>query len=94
MANWLNRECGKTISIGSSTSRDQDLQGDLKNRLIEDMCTHIERCRERHRREDRDNDIVEGCLTFVLELHQVTWPKKIKIDVHPYEGVTNPQDFL
>ena len=27
-------------------------------------------------------------------LCQVVWPKKFKIDFRPYEGATNPQDFL
>ena len=49
MANRLNRDGGKAISFGSSTTHDQDLYHDLDNRQTEDMRTRIERCRERHR---------------------------------------------
>ena len=64
MANRLYRDGGKAISIGSSTMHDQDLRHDLDNHQTEDMCTRIERCRERHRREGRDDDIGEGCLAL------------------------------
>ena len=90
MANRLNRDRGKAISVGSSTTRNQDLRHDLNNRLTEDMRTRIERRRERHRREDRDDDIAEGCLALAPEFRQVTWPKKFKIDVLRYDGTTNP----
>ena len=66
MANRLNREGGKAISVGSSTMHDQDLCHDRDNRQTEDMRTRIERRRERHRREGRDDDIGEGCLADQL----------------------------
>ena len=47
MANRLNHDGGKAISIGSSTTHDQDLRRDLDNRQTEDMHTRIERRRER-----------------------------------------------
>ena len=94
MANQLNSDRGKAISVGSSTMRNQDLRHDLNNRQTEDMRTRIERHRERHRREDRDDDIVEGCLALAPEFRQVVWPKKFKIDVLRYNGTTNPRDFL
>ena len=50
--------------------------------------------RERHRREDRDDDIAEGCLALSPEFRQATWPKKFKIDVLRYDGTTNPWEFL
>ena len=43
MANRLNRDGGKAISVGSSTTHDQDLRHDLDNRQTEDMRTRIER---------------------------------------------------
>ena len=58
------------------------------------MCTRIERHRERHRREDWDDDISEGCLALSPEFRQATLPKKFKIDVLRYDGTTNPRDFL
>ena len=58
------------------------------------MCTHIERRRERHRREGRDDDIREGCLALAPEFRGVKWPKKFKIDVRHYDDTTNPRDFL
>ena len=94
MANRLNRDRGKAISVRSSTTRNRDLRHDLNNRLTEDRRTRIERRRERHRREDRDDDIAEGCLALAPELRRVTWPKKFKIDVLRYDGTTNPRDFL
>ena len=57
VADRLHRDRGKTISVGSSTTRNRDLRDDLNNRQYEDMCTRIKRRRERHRREDRDDDI-------------------------------------
>ena len=51
MANRLNRDGGKAISVGSSTTHDQDLRHDLDNRQTEDMRTRIEQRRERHHRE-------------------------------------------
>ena len=51
MANRLNRDGGKAISIGSSTTHDQDLHRDLDNRQTEDMRTRIEQRQERHHRE-------------------------------------------
>ena len=94
MADRLNRDRGKAISIGSSTSRDLDLRDDLNNRQNEDMCTRIEHHRERHRQEDRDDDIAEGCLALAPEFCHIDWPKKFKIDVLRYDGTTNPRDFL
>ena len=82
MANRLNRDGGKAISAGSSTTHDQDLRRDLDNRHTEDMRTRIERRQERHRREGRDDDIGEGCLALAPEFRGVKWPKKLKIDVH------------
>ena len=41
-ANRLNRDGGKAISVGSSTTHDQDLCHDLDNRQTEDMRTRIE----------------------------------------------------
>ena len=38
MANRLNRDGGKAISVGSSTTHDQDLRHDLDNRQTEDMA--------------------------------------------------------
>ena len=35
----LDRDRGKTISVGSSTTRNRDLRHDLNNRLYEDMRT-------------------------------------------------------
>ena len=67
MANRLNRDRGKAISVGSSTTRNQDLRHDLNNRRTEDMRTRIERRCERHRREDRDDDIAEGCHALAPE---------------------------
>ena len=64
MANRLNRNGGKAISIGSSTTHDQDFRHDLDNRQTEDMRTRIERRRQRHRCEGRDDDIGEGCLAL------------------------------
>ena len=81
MANRLNRDGGKTISVGSSTMHDQDLRPDLDNRQTEDMRTRIERRREHHSREGRDDDIAEGCLALAPEFRGVKWPKKFKIDV-------------
>ena len=49
MANQLNRDGGKAISVGSSTTDDQDLRHNLDNHQTEYMRTCIERCRERHR---------------------------------------------
>ena len=66
-ADRLDRDRGKTISVGSSTTRNRDLRHDLNNRLYKDMRTHIERRRERHRREDRDDNIAEGCLALSPE---------------------------
>ena len=79
------------ISVGSSSTRNLDLCNDLNNRLHEDARTRIERRRERHRREDRDDDIAEGCLALSPEFRQATWPKKFKIDVLRYDGTTNPE---
>ena len=50
------------------------------------MRTRIERRRERHRREGRDDDIGEGCLALAPEFRGVKWPKKFKIDVRHYGG--------
>ena len=94
MADRLNRDRGKTISVRSSTTRNRVLRNDLNNRLYKDMRTRIERLRERHRREDQDDDMAEGCLTLSPEVRQATWPKKFKIDVLRYDGTTNPRDFL
>ena len=94
MANRLNRDGGKAISVGSSTTHDQDLRRDLDNRKTEDMCTRIEQRRERHRREGRDDDIEEGCLALGPEFRGVKWPKKFKIDVRHYDGTTNSWDYL
>ena len=58
------------------------------------MRTRIERRRERHRREDQDDDIAEGFLALSPEFRQTSWPKKFKIDVLRYDGTTNPRDFL
>ena len=88
MADWLNRDRGKTISVGSSTTRNRDLRDDLNNREYEDMRTRIERRRERHRQEDRDDDIAEGCLALSPEFRQATWLKKFKIDVLRYDGTS------
>ena len=49
MANRLNRDGGKAISIGSSTTHDKVLRHDLDNHQTKDMCTRIERRQERHR---------------------------------------------
>ena len=94
MANRLNRDGGKAISVGSSTTHDQDLRHDLEHRQTEHMSTCIEQRRERHRREGRDDDIEEGCLALAPELCGVKWPKKFKINVRHYDGTTNPRDFL
>ena len=94
MANRLNREGGKAISIGSSTMHEQDLYHDLDNRQTEDMRTRIERCRERHHQEGRGDDIREGCLALAPEFHGVKWPKKFKIDIRHYDGTMNSQDLL
>ena len=94
MANRLNRDGGRAISVGSSTTHDQDLRHDLDNRQTKDMRTRIEQRWERHRREGRDNDIGEGCLALAPEFRGVKWPKKFKIDVRHYDGTTNPRDFL
>ena len=51
MANRLNRDDSKAISVRSSTTHDKDLCHDLDNRQTEDMRTRIERLREHHRRE-------------------------------------------
>ena len=80
-ADRLNRDRGKNISVGSSTTLNRYLRNDLNNRLHEDMRTHIERRRELHRREDQDDDIAEGCPALSPEFRQATWPKKFKIDV-------------
>ena len=61
---------------------------------MEDARTRIERRRECHRREDRDDDIAEGCLALSPEFRQASWPKGFKIDVLRYDGTTNPRDFL
>ena len=45
-------------------------------------------------REDRDDDIAEGCLALSPEFRQASWPKKFKIDVLHYDGTTIPRDFL
>ena len=58
------------------------------------MRTRIERRRDRHRQEDRDDDIAEGCLAISPEFRQTTSPKKFKIDILRYDGTTNPRDFL
>ena len=42
MVNRLNRDGGKAISIGSSTTHNQDLHRDLDNRQTKDMRTRIE----------------------------------------------------
>ena len=76
MANRLNRDGGKAISVGSSTTHDQDLRRDLDNRQTEDMGTHVGRRRERHRREGRDDDIGEGCLALAPEFRGVKWPDR------------------
>ena len=89
-----NRNCGPAISVGSSSTRNLDLRNDLNNCLHEDARTHIEHRQERHRREDGDDDITEGCLALSPEFRQTTWPKKFKMDVLHYDGTTNPQDFL
>ena len=94
MANRLNRDGGKAISVGSSTTHDQDLRHDLDNRQTEDMRTHIEQRREGHHPEGRDDDIGQGCLALGLEFRGVKWPKKFKIDVRHYDSTTNPRDFL
>ena len=94
MVNQLNRDGGKAISFGSSTIHEQDLRHNLNNRQTEDMRTRIERFWERHSREDRDDDIGEGCLALAPEIRDVTWPMKLKIDVCHYDGTTNPKDFL
>ena len=94
MANRLNRDGGKAIFVEWSTRHDQDLRHDLNNRQTEDMRTRIERCRERHHREGRDDDIGEGCLALAPEFRGVKWPKKFKIDVLYYDDTTNPRDFL
>lgn len=57
--------------------------------MREDARTRIE-----HRREDRDDEVGEGFLAFVLELCQVTWPRKFKIGVNKYDGSANPKEFL
>ena len=88
-ADRLNRDRGKTISVGSSTTHNQDLRNDLNNRLYEDMRTRINR-----RREDRDDNIDEGCLALSPEFRQATWPKKFKIDVLRYDGTTSPRPTL
>ena len=93
-ADRLNCDCGKTISVGLSTTRNRDLRNDLNNRLYEDIHTHIKRRREHHHWEDRDNDIAEDCLALSPEFRQTAWPKKFKIDVLRYDGTTNPRDFL
>ena len=49
MVNRLNRDGSKAISVGLSTTHDQDLRHDLDNRQTEDMRTCIEQRRERHR---------------------------------------------
>ena len=94
MVNRLNRDGGKAISVGSSTTHDQDLCHDLDNRQTEDMRTRIEQRQERHRREGRDDDIGEGCLAHAPEFRGVKWPKKFKMDVRHYDDTTNPRDFL
>ena len=94
VADRLNRDRSKTISVGSSTTRNRDLRNDLNNRLYEDMRTRIERRREHHRQEDRDDEIAEGYLALSTEFRQATWPKKFKIDVLRYDGTTNPRDLL
>ena len=94
MANRLDRDGGKAISVASSTTHDQDLRRDLDNRQTEDMRNCIERRRERHCQEGQDDDIGEGCLALAPEFRGVKWPKKFKIDVHHYNGFTNPRDFL
>ena len=71
MANRLNHDGGKAISIGSSTTHDQDLRHDIDNRQTEDMRTRIERRRERHHREGRDDDIGEGCLALAPEFRGI-----------------------
>ena len=43
MADRLNRDRGKAISVGLSTTRNRDPHDDLNNRLYEDMRTRIER---------------------------------------------------
>ena len=58
------------------------------------MRTRIERRRERHRREDRDDDVAEGCNALAPEIRRFDWPKKFKIDVLRFDGTTNPWDFL
>ena len=70
--------------------RNLDLRNNLNNRLHEDARTRSEHRRERHRREDRDDDIAEGCLALSPEFRQATWPKKFKIDVLRYDGTINP----
>ena len=80
--------------MGSSSTRNLDLRNNLNNHLHEDACTRIERRRECHRQEDRDDDIAEGCLALSPEFRQATWPKKFKIGVLRYDGTTNPRDFL
>ena len=94
MANRLNRDGGKAISVGSSAMHDQDLRHDPDNLQTEDMRTRIKRCRERHRQEGRDDDIGEGCLALAPEFHGVKGPKKFKIDVRHFDCTTNPRDFL